>query len=143
MALRPFSRPLIPNPPLSDQLGRFWYVFPSAWPRSPATSHPSAYPVESYCVPDFDSPSIFARILDKDKGGHFSITPAANFSTKQSYLPSSNVCLLPPSPDLIRVNLLPFRSFKPNFSTRMVWSKLLIFFRAKPPTTPVALSCTG
>ena len=23
--------------------------------------------VESYCVPDFDSPSIFARILDKDK----------------------------------------------------------------------------
>jgi hypothetical protein len=23
--------------------------------------------VESYCVPDFDSPSVFARILDKDK----------------------------------------------------------------------------
>ena len=23
--------------------------------------------VESYCVPNFDSPSIFARILDKDK----------------------------------------------------------------------------
>ncbi|KAF9778574.1 glycoside hydrolase family 15 protein [Thelephora terrestris] len=47
--------------------------------------------VESYCVPDFDSPSIFARILDKDKGGHFSITPAVDFSTKQSYLPSSNI----------------------------------------------------
>ena len=24
-------------------------------------------PVESYCIPNFDSPSIFARILDKDK----------------------------------------------------------------------------
>ncbi|KAF9651664.1 glycoside hydrolase family 15 protein [Thelephora ganbajun] len=47
--------------------------------------------VESYCVPDFDSPSIFARILDKDKGGHFSVTPAVNFSTRQSYLPSSNI----------------------------------------------------
>ena len=23
--------------------------------------------VESYCVPNFDSPSVFARILDKDK----------------------------------------------------------------------------
>jgi GH15 family glucan-1,4-alpha-glucosidase len=47
--------------------------------------------VESYCLPDFDSPSVFARILDKDKGGHFSITPKNNFHTKQSYFPSSNV----------------------------------------------------
>lgn len=47
--------------------------------------------VESYCVPDFDSPSVFARILDKDKGGHFSITPTSTFNTKQNYLPNSNV----------------------------------------------------
>lgn len=47
--------------------------------------------VESYCVPNFDSPSIFARILDKGKGGHFSITPTVPYSTKQNYLPSSNV----------------------------------------------------
>ncbi|TFY72621.1 hypothetical protein EVG20_g363 [Dentipellis fragilis] len=47
--------------------------------------------IESYCVPDFDSPSVFARILDKDKGGHFSVTPAVPFSPKQNYLPSSNV----------------------------------------------------
>ncbi|KAH8078405.1 glycoside hydrolase family 15 protein [Cristinia sonorae] len=47
--------------------------------------------IESYCVPNFDSPSIFARILDKDKGGHFSITPTVPFTSKQSYLPSSNV----------------------------------------------------
>ncbi|KAG7442341.1 glycoside hydrolase family 15 protein [Guyanagaster necrorhizus] len=47
--------------------------------------------VESYCVPNFDSPSVFARILDKDKGGHFSITPKVPFTTKQNYLPSSNV----------------------------------------------------
>ncbi|KIP11307.1 glycoside hydrolase family 15 protein [Phlebiopsis gigantea 11061_1 CR5-6] len=47
--------------------------------------------VESYCVPNFDSPSIFARILDKDKGGHFSICPTVAFSTKQNYLPNSNI----------------------------------------------------
>ncbi|KAI0671268.1 glycoside hydrolase family 15 protein [Trametes maxima] len=47
--------------------------------------------VESYCVPNFDSPSIFARILDKDKGGHFSVTPTTPFTTKQSYLPNSNI----------------------------------------------------
>ncbi|KAI9460245.1 glycoside hydrolase family 15 protein [Lactarius psammicola] len=48
---------------------------------------------ESYCVPNFDSPSVFARILDKDKGGHFSISPKGTFTTKQNYLPSSNVVL--------------------------------------------------
>jgi GH15 family glucan-1,4-alpha-glucosidase len=47
--------------------------------------------VESYCVPNFDSPSVFVRILDKCKGGHFSITPTVPYSTKQNYLPSSNV----------------------------------------------------
>lgn len=47
--------------------------------------------VESYCVPDFDSPSVFARILDKNKGGHFSVMPQIKCTTKQGYLPSSNV----------------------------------------------------
>ncbi|KAF8264424.1 glycoside hydrolase family 15 protein [Lactarius quietus] len=47
--------------------------------------------IESYCVPNFDSPSVFARILDKKKGGHFSVSPKAPFTTKQNYLPSSNV----------------------------------------------------
>lgn len=44
--------------------------------------------------PDFDSPSVFGRLLDKEKGGHFSIAPPGNFvcTTKQQYLPSS--CIL-------------------------------------------------
>lgn len=43
--------------------------------------------------PDFDSPSVFCRLLDKNKGGYFSISPAedAVFTTKQQYLPSSCV----------------------------------------------------
>jgi len=43
--------------------------------------------------PDFDSPSVFCRLLDKDKGGHFSISPPADLgcTTKQQYLPSSNI----------------------------------------------------
>lgn len=51
--------------------------------------------VEQLCLPYFDSPSVFARILDKDKGGHWSICPTTPFSTKQAYLPSSNARLLP------------------------------------------------
>ena len=43
--------------------------------------------------PDFDSPSVFCRLLDKDKGGFFSISPRDNLScaTKQQYLPSSSI----------------------------------------------------
>jgi len=41
------------------------------------------------------SPTLTRRrclpILDKDKGGHFSITPTIPFTVKQNYLPSSNV----------------------------------------------------
>ncbi|CAI6095512.1 unnamed protein product [Clonostachys chloroleuca] len=50
--------------------------------------------VDFMCWPEFDSPSIFCRLLDKDKGGYFSISPPDSLSctTKQQYLPSS--CIL-------------------------------------------------
>ncbi|CCF44923.1 glycosyl hydrolase, partial [Colletotrichum higginsianum] len=43
--------------------------------------------------PDFDSPTVFCRLLDKDKGGFFSICPPSSkpCTTKQQYLPSSNI----------------------------------------------------
>lgn len=48
--------------------------------------------VDFYCYPDFDSPSVFARLLDKDKGGYFQISPASEGSThRQMYLPDTNV----------------------------------------------------
>lgn len=51
--------------------------------------------IDFMCWPDFDSPSIFCRLLDKDIGGHYSITPPATIpcTTKQQYLPSSNILL--------------------------------------------------
>ncbi|KAI9772165.1 MAG: hypothetical protein M1839_002536 [Geoglossum umbratile] len=44
-------------------------------------------------TPDFDSPSVFCRLLDKDKGGHFSICQprGVHSTTKQQYLPSNNI----------------------------------------------------
>ena len=43
--------------------------------------------------PKFDSPSVFCRLLDANKGGYYSITPtdAEAFTTKQQYLPSSAI----------------------------------------------------
>ncbi|KAI9472872.1 Six-hairpin glycosidase-like protein [Zychaea mexicana] len=47
--------------------------------------------IDFCCYPKFDSPSIFCRMLDKDKGGHFSISPRQHTSNKQQYLPNGNI----------------------------------------------------
>ena len=41
--------------------------------------------------PRFDSASVFAAILDSDKGGRFAITPSEVYTGGQRYLPDSNV----------------------------------------------------
>src|SRR5271166_6596656 len=43
------------------------------------------------CLPHFDSPSIFAAILDERKGGFFKIASLYETQHKQMYLPDSNV----------------------------------------------------
>ena len=48
--------------------------------------------VDWFCLPHFDSPSLFAAILDDRKGGRFSIAPVEkSVSTTQSYLSDTNV----------------------------------------------------
>jgi GH15 family glucan-1,4-alpha-glucosidase len=43
------------------------------------------------CLPRFDAPSVFAAILDEQKGGFFRIGPAQEDRCKQMYLPDTNV----------------------------------------------------
>lgn len=43
------------------------------------------------CLPEFDSPSIFAAILDPEKGGYFAINPVAAHQATHSYIPDTNV----------------------------------------------------
>lgn len=50
--------------------------------------------IDFMCFPNFDSPSIFAALLDKEKGGYFHIQPVLNeMKNKQLYLPDTNVLL--------------------------------------------------
>jgi GH15 family glucan-1,4-alpha-glucosidase len=45
-----------------------------------------------FCCPRFDSPSVFAALLDADKGGQFQISPPReDYVTKQLYLPDTAV----------------------------------------------------
>ena len=45
------------------------------------------------CLPRFDSPSLFAALLDKDKGGRFKISPVGPTVNKQMYLSDTAVLL--------------------------------------------------
>ncbi|GEO04801.1 glucoamylase [Adhaeribacter aerolatus] len=50
--------------------------------------------IDFMCFPDFDSPTVFAAILDKDQGGYFNIHPLLeDIKHKQLYLPETNVLL--------------------------------------------------
>ncbi|MCZ6550707.1 MAG: glycoside hydrolase family 15 protein [candidate division NC10 bacterium] len=50
--------------------------------------------IDWLCCPSFDSPSVFAAILDDKKGGHFKIAPTVGGIThKQFYWPETNVLI--------------------------------------------------
>ena len=47
--------------------------------------------IDWYCAPRFDSPSVFAALLDVRKGGKFQLSPTESFTAKQSYEGETNV----------------------------------------------------
>ena len=50
--------------------------------------------IDFMCFPRFDSPSVFAALLDPERGGHFSFTAEFDGARhKQLYLPDSNILL--------------------------------------------------
>ena len=50
--------------------------------------------VDWYCPARFDAPSLFGALLDKNKGGYFSLTARTSYAKpKQLYLPDTNILL--------------------------------------------------
>jgi GH15 family glucan-1,4-alpha-glucosidase len=49
--------------------------------------------IDWYCSPSFDAPSVFAAILDAERGGAFELAAAVPAKTKQFYFPDTNVLI--------------------------------------------------
>jgi GH15 family glucan-1,4-alpha-glucosidase len=49
--------------------------------------------IDWYCCPTFDAPSVFASILDADRGGCLELAAAVPARTKQFYFPDTNVLI--------------------------------------------------
>jgi len=50
--------------------------------------------IDFLCYPCFDSPTVFAALLDEDQGGFFQIRPELiNHRVRQLYLPDTNILL--------------------------------------------------
>jgi GH15 family glucan-1,4-alpha-glucosidase len=49
--------------------------------------------IDWFCPLRFDGPSVFASILDAERGGHYRIAPREAYTTKQLYFPDTNVLI--------------------------------------------------
>jgi len=50
--------------------------------------------IDWFCFPHFDSPSMFGRLIDENKGGYFNISPKDDdYKSKQFYWPDTNVLI--------------------------------------------------
>ncbi len=50
--------------------------------------------IDFLCYPNFDSPTVFAALLDDQRGGRFQIKPELkNGRVRQLYLPDTNILL--------------------------------------------------
>src|SRR4051794_41263066 len=47
--------------------------------------------IDWLCLPDMDSPSVFAAILDARRGGRFALAPDEPFESRRRYLPDTHL----------------------------------------------------
>ncbi len=82
--------------------------------------------IDWMCLPHLESPSVFASLLDKKKGGYFVVQPRISFTGHQQYIERTNV--LQTTFDCSSGKAV-ITDFMPPFKKRSVWHKSHILFR--------------
>ena len=64
--------------------------------------------IDWLCLPNFDSPSIFGRLLDWQRGGYFRIAPQGQYSVRRQYIERTNMLVTTFSTQDGEVDLIDF-----------------------------------
>jgi GH15 family glucan-1,4-alpha-glucosidase len=94
--------------------------------------------IDFFCAPDFDSPSVFAAMLDDAKGGHFSVAPDFEKARRsQLYVPDTNILI---TRFMAQDSILEIIDFMPIGSEDDL-SKIIRIVWAVRGTIPVSIQC--
>ncbi len=92
--------------------------------------------IDWYCMPDFDSPSIFAKLLDKEKGGSFHFEVSDDYVITQKYNGNTNILMTRfESPDngFILFDYMPrYRTSELRYYMPPEIQRLIRVFKGKP-----------
>lgn len=94
------------------------------------------------CLPRFDSPALFARILDLDRGGAWCICPAGRAQARHQYLPDTNVLETTFTTGSGRVRLLDFMPVAPSDGTASAPYALVRVVEALDGEHAIECDCT-
>ena len=95
--------------------------------------------IDWMCLPDLDSPSLFARLLDPGRGGSFEVAPAVPFTVSRRYLERTNIFETTFSTDTGQVRLLDALTIDP--SQAAPWRELVRRVEAVNGTVPLRWRC--
>ncbi len=90
------------------------------------------------CFPNFDSPSVFAAILDEKKGGHFQVSPIDPGRLRQMYWPETNVLV---TRFLSEHSVSEVVDFMPLGETGRQWRKIIRIVRGVRGNTRFRVEC--
>ena len=82
--------------------------------------------IDWMCLPHLESESVFASLLDKDKGGFFRISPRVSFTSSQQYEGHTNILKTKFICSSGKGELI---DFMPPFKKSKYWHKQQILFR--------------
>lgn len=95
--------------------------------------------IDFFCFPNFDSPSVFAKVLDDQKGGFFRIAPLFNHSRhNQLYVPDTNVLL---TRFMSHEGILEITDFMPRETDPEIPSKIVRIVKSIRGTVKVSMVC--
>jgi len=93
--------------------------------------------IDWLCFPRFDSPSVFAAILDDQRGGRFAIRPAGEYRSSQAYAPDTNILVTTFHTDSGRATLTDFMPLAEDIT----FSEHEVIRLARCETGEVTLEC--